>query len=44
MAIAERYIDTFSNLAKANNTMLLSAETGDVSAMVAKVRGPSFSF
>lgn len=37
MAIAERYIDAFSNLAKTNNTMLLSTETGDVSAMVAKV-------
>ncbi|KAM3183239.1 hypothetical protein ACTXT7_010744 [Hymenolepis weldensis] len=36
MAIAERYIDAFSNLAKTNNTMLLSAETGDVSSMVAK--------
>lgn len=36
MAIAERYIDAFSNLAKTNNTMLLSSDTGDVSSMVAK--------
>nr|CDS25752.1 stomatin protein 2 [Hymenolepis microstoma] len=36
MAIAERYIDAFSNLARTNNTMLLSSETGDVSSMVAK--------
>ncbi len=38
MAIAERYIDAFSKLAKTNNTMLLPSETGDVSTMVAKVR------
>lgn len=38
MAIAERYIDAFSKLAKTNNTMLLPTETGDVSTMVAKVR------
>uniref|UniRef100_A0A0R3SES1 Band_7_C domain-containing protein n=1 Tax=Hymenolepis diminuta TaxID=6216 RepID=A0A0R3SES1_HYMDI len=37
MAIAERYIDAFGNLAKTNNTMLLPSETGDVSSMVAKV-------
>ncbi|KAL5971466.1 Stomatin-like protein 2 mitochondrial, partial [Taenia solium] len=36
MAIAERYIDAFSKLAKTNNTMLLPTETGDVSTMVAK--------
>ncbi|KAM7538148.1 hypothetical protein Aperf_G00000079424 [Anoplocephala perfoliata] len=36
MAVAERYIDAFSNLAKTNNTLLLPSETGDVSSMVAK--------
>uniref|UniRef100_A0A5K3EXX1 PHB domain-containing protein n=2 Tax=Mesocestoides corti TaxID=53468 RepID=A0A5K3EXX1_MESCO len=36
MSIAERYIDAFSKLAKTNNTMLLTTDAGDVSAMVAK--------
>ncbi|VDK35439.1 unnamed protein product [Dibothriocephalus latus] len=37
MAIAERYIDAFSKLAKSTNTMLLPSQAGDVSSMVAQV-------
>ncbi|XP_065316313.1 stomatin-like protein stl-1 isoform X3 [Gordionus sp. m RMFG-2023] len=35
-AIAEQYVKTFGNLAKQNNTLILPAQTGDVSSMVAQ--------
>lgn len=36
LKVAEKYIQAFSNLAKENNTILLPANTGDVSSMVAQ--------
>ena len=37
MRVAESYVDAFSNLAKTSNTVLLPANTGDVSSMVSQV-------
>ena len=37
LAVAEKYVGAFSNLAKTNNTMILPSNTGDVSSMVAQV-------
>lgn len=36
LKVAEKYIEAFSKLAKENNTILLPANTGDVSSMVAQ--------
>jgi regulator of protease activity HflC (stomatin/prohibitin superfamily) len=36
LKVAEKYIQAFSKLAKENNTILLPANTGDVSSMVAQ--------
>merc|ERR1712038_628343 len=36
LAVAEKYVGAFSNLAKTNNTMILPSNTGDVSSMVAQ--------
>jgi len=38
MTVAEQYIAAFSNLAKETNTVLLPANSGDVSGMVSQVR------
>jgi len=37
MRVAESYVEAFSNLAKKSNTVLLPANTGDVSSMVTQV-------
>jgi len=37
MTVAEQYIAAFSNLAKETNTVLLPANSGDVSGMVSQV-------
>lgn len=37
LAVAEQYIEAFSELAKQTNTVLLPAQTGDVASMVAQV-------
>lgn len=37
LAVAEKYVTAFGELAKTNNTLMLPANTGDVSAMVAQV-------
>ncbi len=37
LAVAEKYVTAFQELAKANNTLILPANTGDVSGMVAQV-------
>ena len=37
LAVAEKYVGAFSNLAKTNNTMILPSNTGDVTSMVAQV-------
>jgi hypothetical protein len=37
LAVAEKYVGAFGNLAKTNNTLILPANTGDVSSMVAQV-------
>merc|ERR1711981_966966 len=36
LAVAEKYVGAFSNLAKTNNTMILPSNTGDVTSMVAQ--------
>lgn len=38
LAVAEKYVSAFSELAKTNNTLILPANTGDVSNMVAQVQ------
>ena len=38
LAVAEQYVQAFSNLAKTNNTLLLPEKTGDIGSMVAQVR------
>jgi regulator of protease activity HflC (stomatin/prohibitin superfamily) len=38
LAMAEKYVSAFQELARTNNTLILPANTGDVSSMVAKVR------
>ena len=37
MAVAEKYIGAFGELAKTSTTVLLPANTGDVGSMVAQV-------
>ena len=37
MAVAEKYVTAFQSLARTNNTLILPANTGDVSSMVAQV-------
>lgn len=37
LRVAEKYIAEFGNLAKKNNTMIIPANMGDVSSMVATV-------
>ena len=37
LRIAEKYIAEFGNLAKENNTMIIPANMGDISSMVATV-------
>ena len=37
LAVAEKYVTAFQELAKTNNTLILPANTGDVSSMVAQV-------
>ena len=39
LAVAEQYVQAFSNLAKTSNTLLLPEKTGDISSMVGQVRG-----
>ena len=44
LAVAEKYVGAFGELAKTNNTLILPANTGDVSSMVAQVNYvPCFS-
>ena len=38
LAVAEKYVSAFSELAKTNNTLILPSNTGDVSSMVAQVK------
>lgn len=37
LAVAEKYVTAFGELARTNNTLILPANTGDVSNMVAQV-------
>ena len=37
LAVAEKYVGAFQSLAKTNNTLILPANTGDVTGMVAQV-------
>ncbi len=37
LAVAEKYVSAFQELARTNNTLILPANTGDVSSMVAQV-------
>jgi hypothetical protein len=39
LAVAEKYVTAFQELAKTNNTLILPSNTGDVSAMVAQAMG-----
>ena len=36
LAVAEKYVTAFSELARTNNTLILPANAGDVSGMVAQ--------
>ena len=36
LAVAEQYVDAFQHLARTNNTLILPANTGDVTSMVAQ--------
>ena len=36
LAVAEKYVGAFQELARTNNTLILPANTGDVSSMVAQ--------
>ena len=38
LAVAEQYVQAFSQLAKTTNTVLLPENTGDISSMVGQVR------
>ena len=38
LAVAEKYVSAFQELARTNNTLILPANTGDVSGMVGQVR------
>lgn len=37
LAVAEKYVTAFQELARTNNTLILPSNTGDVSGMVAQV-------
>lgn len=37
LAVAEKYVSAFQELARTNNTLILPANTGDVTSMVAQV-------
>ena len=37
LAVAEKYVSAFQDLARTNNTLILPSNTGDVSSMVAQV-------
>lgn len=37
LAVAEKYVTAFQELARTNNTLILPANTGDVNGMVAQV-------
>ena len=37
LAVAEKYVTAFQELARTNNTLILPSNTGDVSSMVAQV-------
>lgn len=37
LTIAEQYVQAFNKLARTNNTLILPANTGDISTMVAQV-------
>ncbi|XP_055489404.1 stomatin-like protein 2, mitochondrial [Leucoraja erinacea] len=39
LSVAEQYVSAFSNLAKQSNTILLPANTGDVTSMVSQAMG-----
>jgi regulator of protease activity HflC (stomatin/prohibitin superfamily) len=39
LKIAEQYVDAFGNIAKTGNTILLPANTGDASSMIAQAMG-----
>merc|ERR1711997_1333885 len=39
LAVAEKYVTAFQSLARTNNTLILPANTGDVSSMVAQALG-----
>ena len=43
LAVAEKYVSAFQDLARTNNTLILPSNTGDVSSMVAQVL-PTFTF
>ena len=36
LAVAEQYVEAFQHLARTNNTLILPANTGDVTSMVAQ--------
>ena len=38
LAVAEKYVSAFQDLARTNNTLILPSNTGDVSSMVAQVK------
>ena len=44
LAVAEKYVGAFGELAKTNNTLILPANTGDVSSMVAQVSFNNINF
>jgi regulator of protease activity HflC (stomatin/prohibitin superfamily) len=39
MRIAEKYIDAFKSLAQTNNSMIIPADTGNVSGVVSQILG-----
>merc|ERR1739844_44762 len=39
LAVAEKYVSAFQELARTNNTLILPSNTGDVSSMVAQALG-----
>merc|ERR1711953_134194 len=39
LAVAEKYVTAFQELARTNNTLILPSNTGDVSSMVAQAMG-----
>ena len=42
LAVAEKYVTAFQELARTNNTLILPANTGDVSGMVGQVNWKYF--